>query len=507
MARITCKVCGKRTDEGPFCNECGAAQDGSVNPLAQQPEPAPFRDDVLTEDRPLVCELPRRVIQLPGQERAQPPPGPQAPPPPPQPDPGSSFFDDCPWLWVERDRMIFCVEKANGVLRLKLSAHAEGLEEVRVNLRFQGGGASATPWLKPKFGQAKEVKLNIPPLPPGAHPAELRLQFHKDNQILKFETTMELYVYPSDSSAGKIAESIVFNITNDIKTGHASDVHLSQDAASAFEKFTKNGQAHALTDLLNLMNSEMRAYRREELYEAGCEIKPSAPTPPPQEALAQRLTLVVGGRLLHLIASRRVTLGKNRDNHIVTRLFNQQGVADAQRCERISKFHCTLELEGTTCVLQDGARDDCGRAKPSTWGVSWQGKAVQGSLRIPVETLPTRGQLGLVNNAGHSDFELTVCPQAFDFTQCSSCQQQARHGCSNGRTPALLLRRTDQVPEHYLLAWACFDLGTVFPECAGRVVCYEQGAFSLRATGTFDWLVPGRHLGRIEVRPFTQYGL
>jgi len=113
----------------------------------------------------------------------------------------------------------------------------------------------------------------------------------------------------------------------------------------------------------------------------------------------------------------------------------------------------------------------------------------------------------LVNNAGHSDFELTVCPHPFDFTQCSTCSQQARQACSNGRIPALLLRRNDHVREHYLLAWSCFDLGCVFPECAGMVVCYEQGAFSIRSSGTFGWLVPGRHVDMIEVRSFAQYGL
>ncbi len=492
MARITCKVCGKRTAVGPFCDECGAAQDGSVNPLTQKPEPTPFRDDLPTEDK-------KMVIELPSQDRPQ--PATQAATSS-RSEPFSSIFDDCPWLWVERDLMISCLENANGVLRFKLSAHAEGMEDVRVNLRFQRGSASAIPWAKPKLGQAKEVKLNIPPMPPGAHPVELHLQLRKDHQNLKFETTIELYVYPTDSSAGKIAESIVFNITNDIKTGHASDVHLSQDAASAFKQFTQNGQPHALTDLLNLMNTELRAYRREELYEAGIE-----PPPPLQEALCKRLSLSVGGQMLHLIAERRATLGKNRDNHVVTRRFNQYGVADAQLCERLSKFHCTVELEGMACVLQDGVRDEYGRPKPSTWGISWQGKAIQGALRLPLEALPARGQLGLVNNAGHSDFELTVCPHPFDFTQCSTCSQQARQACSNGRIPALLLRRTDQVQEHYLLAWSCFDLGCVFPECEGMVVCYEQGAFSIRSSGMFGWLVPGRHVDMIEVRSFAQYGL
>ncbi|MEI7947248.1 MAG: hypothetical protein WCJ02_11145 [bacterium] len=530
MARITCNVCGKRTDEGPFCNKCGAAQDGSVNPLAQKVENDPFRSELPTQDNPTVPDTPRTqevgtpvnvggariytssdedhhprsVIDLPGQTKSNPA---MHADPPPQNEPFSSTFDDCPWLWVERDRMIFCVENTNGVLRFKISAHAEGIEDVRMRLQFQGGNSTAVPWFKPKCLQSKEIKLNIPPMPPGAHPVDAHLQFIREGKLLKFETTIELYVYPN-SSAGKIAESIVFNITNDIKTGHASDVHLSQDAASAFGHFTKNGHAHALTDLLNLMNSDMRAYRREELYDAGCETpSPSAPTAPPQEAITKRLSLMVGGRLLHLIAERRVTLGKNRDNRVVTRRFNQQGVADAQLCERISKFHCTLELDGEACVIHDGGRDETGRMRPSTWGVSWQGVPVKGSLRIPVEALPKKASLGFVaGNVGY-DFELAACAHPFDFGKCSSCSQQARHVCSNGRIPALLLRRTDQVPEHYLLVWSCFDLGCVFPECSGMVVCYEQGAFSIRFSGAFGWLVPDRRVGAVEVRPFAQVGL
>jgi hypothetical protein len=526
MAQVTCQACGKITKEGAFCSKCGTELPAAASSPVSAEEslyemPAAGPADAVDGQVTLVG-IARPALEQPLQtgvtgSGVQPTPRTATAAIPPQASAHATTvysvsFDDCPWVWVERDTMAFCVSGANGLLRLRVSAHMEGIEDLRVSLSLRGmhGEARQSCWSKPKPEQVREIKLDVPPLPPGAHTADIRLQFTKNQQVLKYEANTELYVYPVESSAKQIAESIVVNITNDIKTGHASDVHLSQDAAEAISKFTHNGNAYSLTELLNLMKSDQRAYRREEFYEAGCENLPSAPTQPPEEALVKRLTLCVGGRLVHLLADRRVTLGKNRANGIVTRLFGPGGETSDKRCERISRFHCTLELDGRDCVIHDGALDEKGRMKASSWGVFWQGKSVAGSLRVSAESFPLRAALGLAGTADAYDFGLTAHGYHFDQRKCVACEDSAVRPCLKGNIPAVLLRRTDDVPECYVLLWSCFDLGHVFPVCEGLTVCHEQGAFSWRSAGAFGWMTPGRYASagtEIAVRAFAQVGL
>lgn len=409
--------------------------------------------------------------------------------------------------------MAFCVAEAYGLLRLRVSVYASDVEDVGVSLCLNGMGApvrQTVSWPRPKLGQSREFKLHIPPLHQGAHPAEIQIRFTQGGKVLTFDANTELYVYPPDSSVKQIAEHIVFNITNDIKTGHASDVHLSQNAADAVGRFTSNGSAHSVTDLLNLMNSEQRAYRREELYEAGCVLVAPSLGQPPAGSLAQQMTLEVGGRRAHLIAGNRVTLGKNRSSRIVTRVFDRAGKVSAQACERLSRLHSTLELNGEECVVWDGALDECGLMKTSTWGVFWQGKAVDGCVRFPAERFPASATLGLAGRADAHDFALRAQAVFPDVSRCGACGRREKPICRHGKTPCVVLKRDDAIPECYVLLWSCLDLGQVFPECAGLVVCHEQGAFSWRSSGAAGWLTPGHFVSAgtdLSVRSFAQVGL
>jgi hypothetical protein len=345
-------------------------------------------------------------------------------------------------------------------------------------------------------------------LNPGAYAAEIALQFTFEGAVRRFAAHTELCVYPADSSAKQIADKIVVNITNDIKMGHASDLHQSLDATSALGRFADNRSPRGLSELLDVLTTEVRAFRRLQFNEVGGSAQ--APPGPPPEARADRLTLFVGAQRLQLLAGVRATLGRNRANRLVTRRFGETPEETQRLNGRISKFHCTLEHDGAEFVIRDGGTDASGCFKRSACGIFWQGKPVAGSVRGPVGSFPTAAELGLAGTAGAYDIGLQAHGCRLNPAHCSSCQRHEVVSCRRGQVPAVVLRRTDGVPETYALLWSCLDLGRVFPQCAGLIVCHEQGAFSWRSLGAAGWLTPGSFSSAgtlITVCEFAQHGL
>ncbi|NLE66351.1 MAG: FHA domain-containing protein, partial [Lentisphaerae bacterium] len=231
---------------------------------------------------------------------------------------------------------------------------------------------------------------------------------------------------------------------------------------------------------------------------------------PPEEALADRLTLDVGGKLLHLIAGARVTFGRHRANRVVTRIFDPGKPVMATSSLHISKHHCTVEADGETCVIRDGAADASGVFKQSGGGVFWNGSAVDGSVRIPVDLLPRQAALGFAGQVSDPCFSFSVSACRPDSARCARCEDRDAVLCRRGRVPALALRRSDHVPETFVLLWSCLDLGQVAPVLQGLTVCHERGGFSWRSGGEAGWLKPGRYQvvgAEICVKTFQQYGL
>jgi len=420
-------------------------------------------------------------------------------------------FDDCPELWVEQDTVGFFVSGTKGLFRLRLTPRSDGLRNMQVDLRLPCDSATPTQpiqWYRPKKGKSNEFSVMVPPLNPGAYAAEVVLQFTFEGAFRRFAAQTELYVYPADSSPKQIADKIVVNITNDIKMGHASDLNQSLDATNALGRFADSRSTRGLSELLDVLKTEVRAYRRLRFHEVDGNMQP-LPVPP-SEARADRLTLLVGAQRLHLLAGNRVTLGRNRANRVVMRRFGETPEKTELLNGRISKFHCTIEHNDAEFVILDGATDLSGAFKRSTCGVFWQGRPVAGSVRGPVGSFPATAELGLAGTVGAYEIGLQVYGYRLDPFHCASCHRQEAVSCRRGQVPAVVLRRTDGVPETYVLLWACMDLGSVFPQCAGLIVCHEQGAFSWRSLGTAGWLTPGSFSSAgtlITVSEFAQYGL
>ncbi|MEI7899121.1 MAG: FHA domain-containing protein [bacterium] len=525
MARVSCRTCGGKTVEGSFCDRCGAplAPGPSAATPAEaesgfRPEPTYLRrpGDSVGEAPSAVAaiirtpdpdERPARIILLntePVNERtaaAQ------------SVGTDDDGFGDCPWLCVESDTLAFCVAGASALVRFRLTPLVEGVQHVRVWLKPNGISQVVEHpfnWPNPKLGVPRGINLPVHPMNHGAFSASVYFGLTKDGKTTTYETEVCLFVYPADCSTKQVADNITFNINNDIKAGHAADIRVHQDAAEAVSKLVKNGQAHSIEELLNLLHSKPPAFHRLSLFESGWVLHHPLPAAP-AAATAERVTLRVGNRIAHLIAGSRVTLGKNRANQIVTRLFEPDGEALPERNARISKFHCTLEYADGQCIVHDGVRTENGVMQASACGVFWQGRAVKGSERFPADRFPAVAALGLAGTADAYDFGLTAHGCFFDTARCAACGGRDEKMCHRGKTPAVILRRRDAVSEVYAVMWSCLDLGNILPGCEGVTVCHERGAFAWRAEGAAGWLVPGTRIGaggvQIEVKTFSQYGL
>lgn len=526
MPNVTCKFCGRQTPEGAFCEKCGGALDGSSPPPAPEkahvppstqdaPPPQPLPPIAPADDPPagsaVVIEragrqVPReapRIIQIGG---AGPETAPAARHSTVPAAPSPVVGDECPFFAAERDTLCFWVTGKPGFLRVRLAARAEGLSDLKLQLVVNDAAAHSSRvevWKHPNLGASRTFPLVVPPLAAGAYPAKVAFSFMHEGVCWSFEANPELFVYDDGVKASTVAEQIVFNITNTINQGHAGDVRLSQNAADLVGQFARNGNGHGLNDLLDLLKTNVSAYARIPVYLVDkIAAAPSLPPPPPA-ARADRLTLRIGGQLLHLLAGTEVTFGKDRKaNRVCTRLFDHGGQAQERQNGYISRRHLTVRLEGADCVLQDG-----GASRPSMHGVFWQGARINGERRIAASALPDRAELRLAGAAGEHTVGMRTRALPFSRMECRKCSGRPEALCAGGDVPCLLLSRED-VPERYLVLWACADLGALFPEGRGVTLCHERGAFSWRSASGAGWLEPGKHLAPgVRVEAFQQHGI
>ena len=420
--------------------------------------------------------------------------------------PSDPCAGDCEAVRVELDKLAFCLSDSPGIMRLRVTSLADGLSNLRLGVTFSNGAASSHPqsWKLPHPGQSREFSLSLPPLAPGPYVAELSLAFLRGGVSSRYEANnVEVFVYDKQAGTQRIAESLVVNINNDIKMGHACDLRLSQDAADAVGRLVSNGRIHGLQELLDLLKTGSRAYVPLALYDSGASLPP-----PPKEAVAQRLTLRSDEGLLHLIAGATITFGKDRRaNTVCTRLFEPDGSAVEARNGYVSRRHFTLEIEGFRCVLHDGVAAGDGQFRPSGHGVYWNGSRVQGRMAIPVSGFPAKARITLAGPSGANVVSLDVQARPYNRDECRNCEGRSDHLCHRGEVPCVLLSRPE-IRERYLLTWACADLGGLVAACRGVTVGRERGAFSWRSSTGAGWLVPGMSLGGgVRVESFKQHGV
>lgn len=475
--KILCPACGKTTEEGAFCEMCGAPQTPAPAPEAAgeavpgelaaeravsgelvvgravsgEPEPS---GPAGTHRPANASETPRSAdgLETARQERLAPPMARQERLAPPAPCPAIGG-NEGPLLEV--DRMCIFFENMVGSLRFRLDPGTGGLENVRLSLEHAGTGQRRF-WGPRRLRERKELRLELGKQPAGNPTWTVRLEYEKNGRRQRWEGDVDLVV-ARPREARRVADSLKVEITNHINLGNASDAHVNQRALDGLE--TLSDAEDPFKVLQEVVGGSGRSWQRVELYETSA---------PPPAALRDRVALSWGGWRLHVFAGPVVKFGRNRPCAGGTDFTMRPGPGgQVEPYRMISGEHCTFERIGGTVFLRDGVRTASGLQTASKNGTWWEdGRVEADGVRLEP------GATGLVSFAGTpGDGAVTLRADRGDEW--------------------LLLRRTDGVEEAFLVLWGAFDAGRLDGAAGGLELCRKDGAFAWRANGLGGWLVPG----------------
>jgi len=479
MALIECPTCEKMTEEGCFCEKCGAEL-----PLSLSDAPAQEQDGV--EDD--LLDLGNETIgmdstiyispQIKTVVAAEHEPLP---------------VDSHQFLQVEYDKSRVFVVGQTMNFRFSLTPLVEGMSDVFVAVAFEGRGqkveVNQLGWI-PCKGDRRELRnINFAAPEAGSMGFSFYFGFLKDEIQYVFEADGEHKVWPAHARAQDVVRNIEINIQN---SGHAVDFQFD----GIKEKLSSNETLEAVIDQLHSMPpvwSGLQLYKstwrppRTRKKKAQKLFPVALDMDIPFSARTDKLTLRTNSRTIHLLSGTQIHCGKNRNNDIVTRLF-QNGTATRELNTKISRYHCIIERDGKNCyVINRGDYPNAG-SQASAFGLFLDGKNIPSMGRKKLD-LQESSTLSL---AGSDCLEPGVFSFELEPWKCSSSMRRnCTRDCERRKTASLVLRRRDAVPETYIALWECFLLGEADPDFDGIVVWREENGFGYATADADGWLQPG----------------
>lgn len=436
MALLVCAACGKTTGEGVFCEKCGA-------------------------------EL--SMMTSSGGKAS------------------SAFFH------IEHDQgRVFMVGQTMN-FRFALTPLVDALSNVFVAVVFEGCGRKVEikqlNWI-PCKGERRELRnINFSAPEAGSLGFSFYFGFRHEGMEHVLEADGEYKVWPSFSRAQDVIRNLEINIQN---SGHAADFDLS----GIREQLRPDERLEEIIDKLHRMPPRWSALR---LYGSNWRppridrMAPGILAPvelkgcPPVSVQADRLTLRTGDQCVHLLSGDRIRLGKNRQNDVVTRLF-ENGQSSSSINSKISRYHCTIEREGEKCFVVDRGDYPEDGARPSAYGVFLDGRRIPANGRSEIKAnkqfrLTLAGADSALQGVLGFDLETWSCP--------SGMRRICGRSCKARQTGSVVLRRHDSIPETYLLLWECFSMGVLDPLLEGIVVWRQQDGYGYATADQEGWLEPG----------------
>ena len=489
---VKCPKCGLPVPDGAFCPMCGVKVTSASAASA----------DVPVSEAPTVRPSAAPTVTPPVAPTVTPPVAPTVTPPvaptvrAPEPPKFSAPVDSTSapavqgvpkgQLRVDFDALCILFEGLPGMLRLRLScADGDVFDNVQITLRdlLTNAEFARTICL---LDHAREIAVPIRPKQAGTAVWEVCLSYDFDGRHMELEGEWATVV-TGRAGARMDAKQLAITINQDIKGGHACEIHNSLDAVGELNKALLSADGEVYDTLNTIVIGGARAYRWIDLYPRRMS---DALPPMPAEAAADRMTLDLGIWQVTFFSGRTVTFGRTKNLNDIA-LRPPVGATEEQTVpyRMVSRQHCRFAHSGRQVIVADGARDEQGVVKHSSYGTFFDGKPVADEIRLSADGV-REGTLTF-SRAGGSGVLSLKAEVLVPNDLCAACPRSDRADCQGGARPSLLLRRTDGIPQCFVAVWSCVRLEDVDPSFSGVKVFREGNGFAWRCGRRCGWLVPG----------------
>ena len=261
--KAKCPKCGLPVPDGEFCPMCGVRVTSAS---------AAFADEPVTE-APTVRPSVAPTILPPEPPTVRPPEPPTVRPP--EPPKFSAPADSAPapavqgvprgQLRVDFDALCILFEGLPGMLRLRLScADGDVFDNVQITLRDLLSNAEFARTIC-LLDHAREITVPIRPKQAGTAVWDVCLSYDFNGRHVELEGEWATVV-TGRAGARMDAKQLAITINQDIKGGHACEIHNSLDAVGELNKALASADGEVYDTLNSIVIGGARAYRWIDLY-------------------------------------------------------------------------------------------------------------------------------------------------------------------------------------------------------------------------------------------------
>lgn len=472
---MVCKGCG-RSGEGAFCDVCGG-------------ELAPGASDTV--------ELEPTDTGVADQPSRTPDAAPTGNPEPANPENEGARSAGHP-VRAYYNISTVLMQGMRQVLAFRIEVVRDDLAFVQIFVEEQGGGVS--PWVgasrklrNPRPGRMRELGIQVHPLNYGQRSYVVYVRYRAKGETVTLETDELTHdVLPHGSSAAEAMRSLNLTFHNDVQnSGNAAEVVVRGAGENVREVVGSLDPDVRIADHMRQLNRNKK-FERLALFRSGwCgmpgETGQRGLTPPalPEAAIAQRLTLTCGDRIVQVVGGRQGgSFGRSRKENLVSlRCFTEQGILLRDQSLAISACHFSVQFDDRGVWISDGPPGRRG-STGGTW-LNGEGVASESCARLRVGA-PAKIELCRERSGG------AVCTLEATVLPCSGNAHGDESGCRecDGRG-ALVLRRQAPVPECYAVIAGCLSLDKADERGRGWTIYRTRRAFLAAGDGKTLWLKPG----------------
>ena len=412
--------------------------------------------------------------------------------------PNGSNDSDCHELEILYNVSRLFVEGLEMPFQFRITPLREEISDLCIEIRRRqsspGGEllvARDEPAWFPVRGKTMENPVGFRPEPGSAGHVTFDIYVgYQSSGIRKWYLTRKTHtVFQPKTQAESVARELNIQFHNELSQGHAGDAQVHQ---------TLQG----LETLIHAKKDYVEDFRGVDVPElwvrlplARCQYKPLSgkPTGPVHSRVETepfRLKLRGPGGVIHLLSGSILTMGRSRENDVVTRVTLADGSTPTGPNERISRYHAQIQRQGNRCMLIDRGCDPVTKvAKPSAMGIMLDDRPVPRGQSV---SLPMDRDFSIaLAPAGHREEEVYVLEGRVWTCGMVGGMPGCRKLFSAHEPAGLVLHSRGNPGELYALLWAYLPLSRIVPQWSESCVCRTGDGFMMEAGGRCDCLVPG----------------